>query len=234
LTVVASAAPTGETRTYQWEREDDDEWTAIAGATTATLALAAHIEDAEEEGTWKFRVVVTNKLGESVAFVNSNVVTVNVAATAFDYVAFWTNVITLLELEGEPGNVTLTSTENGIRVSGRDNWNHGVLFTTETINALMGSPGASGDGGHITDVYYETEHGGSGGQFDDMGGTYGFGSARALVARINANNHGQSVFAVDTSNNGDFYITDIRIATTAGWAEHTMVSIFTLSQFELP
>jgi hypothetical protein len=71
LTVVASAAPDGEERTYQWEIEDDGEWTAITGATTATLALAAHIEDAEEEGTWKFRVVVTNTRGESVAPVTS-------------------------------------------------------------------------------------------------------------------------------------------------------------------
>jgi len=150
-----------------------------------------------------------------------------------DLVAFWTNVISLLELEGAPGDVTLTPTTRGIRVSDRTSWNHGVRFNTAVINTIMGSPGATGNNGHITYIDWESDHGGTGGQFSNTeAGDSNFGD-RVPIPFLNANNHGTSVLGVDTAEDADFYIVDIRIATTAEWASHTATSVFALPQFDL-
>ena len=78
LTVVASAPGAGETQSFQWQVLDDATWTNITDATSATLALAAHIGNAEEVGNWQFRVIVTNKLGEATASATSSVAAVSV------------------------------------------------------------------------------------------------------------------------------------------------------------
>jgi len=146
-----------------------------------------------------------------------------------DHTAFWANVIDLLDLTGHPNTVVLTATAGGIRVSGRTGWDHGVVFNTVVINTLMGSPGATGNYGHITNIHLDGDIG-AGGQFQSAGldDATGFGN-REAVPYLNANNHGTTVLGV--GSNANFYITDIEIATTGGWAGHTATSVFYLTEF---
>ncbi|MCI1661469.1 MAG: leucine-rich repeat protein [Actinomyces sp.] len=70
---VAAVSPDGGTLTYQWSRDG----VALGGAEGPTL-----VPDTSEAGTHRYRVVVTNTVGDSQASVSSAVATVTVEADA--------------------------------------------------------------------------------------------------------------------------------------------------------
>jgi hypothetical protein len=147
LTVVVSAPAEGETQTFQWQLQDGTTWNNIAGATSATLPLAAQIGNAEEEGTWDFRVIITNTLGESVASVTSAEAKIIVydpdsgppppppamlrlsTLEAFQNLAVGTtgNAVTNVidGVQGAGGNVSVVEVagKNAIRIESTANWN---------------------------------------------------------------------------------------------------------------
>ena len=164
-------------------------------------------------------------------------------------VAEWQNVIDTLGLSG--GNVwggtnaTLTATPYGIRVSGRDAANTGMIWSPELISRAGGFTGmwdptnenAIHDTRHVAeftflDAYGEPiaiqSHGGNGGTFTDG----------VLLTDANWTGHAENGLAHFTTPDAiatteDFYLTGIRIATQPGWNNNQPVLASLTSVFDL-
>ncbi|MCL2601091.1 MAG: hypothetical protein FWD88_07920, partial [Treponema sp.] len=138
LTVVADAVPEGITRGYQWYVQDGANWNAISTATTASLPLAAQINNATEEGTWNFRVVVTNARGEDSLSITSDVAMVTVFDP--DVELTWQDVIDSPYIRNRGGN--MTASDDGIlittRGTGEHDHNNGLIVDVAALRGLYG------------------------------------------------------------------------------------------------
>jgi len=157
LTVIVDTAAADVTRTYQWEKEVEGEFTDVTGATTASLNLATTLEKegtTYKLGTYKFRLVITNTRGDEVKAVTSAVASIivydpatiistipalAVGATGIDFTDLGTGLILIPHF-----NAT-----TGIKVAGRNGSENDMILSASDDGLLVSGRSANYDGVEI-------------------------------------------------------------------------------------
>jgi|GEM_PF-6340175 len=245
LTVVAAEAPDGVTQSFQWYAQGTGgTWTAISGATTASLPLAERINNATAEGSWTFRVAVTNTLGGATASINSNAATITVYDPEGMDIRFslteWLADNTTLGHGSRPLQagagppVVYTVDATGITVTGRaNNWDsvdlwideanldldvENFMYQVRVEGNVIGAPG----GTQVSVGRAEAPWSGLANQ-GGLEGNAAFGFSAIIPADYRTGPEGadqpQDRLRIQTNNTTDFRITELVIERLGDWPE---------------